>query len=67
MIDIVDYNAAPHGEREISDQALSGVIETLSDSKPLSEKMALIPMEDGAMLRTATSSAEAAMMSGDFP
>jgi type I restriction enzyme M protein len=31
VIDIVDYNAAPHGEREISDQALSGVIETLSD------------------------------------
>jgi len=32
VIDIVDFNAAPHGEREISDQALSGVIETLSDS-----------------------------------
>src|SRR6266481_2462347 len=32
-IDIVDYNAAPHGEREISDQALSGVIETLSDPR----------------------------------
>jgi type I restriction enzyme M protein len=30
VIDIIDYNAAPHGEREISDQALSGVIETLS-------------------------------------
>ena len=33
VIDIVDYNAAPHGEREISDQALSGVIETLSDPR----------------------------------
>jgi type I restriction enzyme M protein len=33
VIDIVEYNAAPHGEREISDQALSGVIETLSDPR----------------------------------
>ncbi len=33
VIDIVDFNAAPHGEREISDQALSGVIETLSDPR----------------------------------
>ena len=33
VIDIIDYNAAPHGEREISDQALSGVIETLSDPR----------------------------------
>jgi len=33
VIDIVDYNAAPHGEREISDQALAGVIETLSDPR----------------------------------
>jgi len=33
VIDIVDYNAAPHGEREISDQALSGVVETLSDPR----------------------------------
>jgi type I restriction enzyme M protein len=33
VIDIVDYNAAPHGEREISDQALSGVIETLSNPR----------------------------------
>lgn len=33
VIDIVDYNAAPHGEREISDAALSGVIETLSDPR----------------------------------
>lgn len=33
VIDIVDYNAAPHGEREISDQALSGIIETLSDPR----------------------------------
>jgi type I restriction enzyme M protein len=33
VIDIIDYNATPHGEREISDQALSGVIETLSDSR----------------------------------
>jgi type I restriction enzyme M protein len=33
VIDIVDFNAAPHGEREVSDQALSGVIETLSDSR----------------------------------
>lgn len=33
VIDIVDYNAAPHGEREISDQALSGVIETVSDPR----------------------------------
>ncbi len=33
VIDTVDYNAAPHGEREISDQALSGVIETLSDPR----------------------------------
>ena len=33
VIDIVDYNAAPHGEREISDKALSGVIETLSDPR----------------------------------
>ena len=33
VIDIVDYNASPHGEREISDQALSGVIETLSDPR----------------------------------
>lgn len=33
VIDIVDFNAAPHGEREISDSALSGVIETLSDPR----------------------------------
>jgi type I restriction enzyme M protein len=33
VIDIVDFNASPHGEREISDSALSGVIETLSDPK----------------------------------
>ena len=29
----MDYNAAPHGEREISDQAPSGVIETFSDPR----------------------------------
>ena len=33
VIDIVDFNAAPHGELEISAQALSGVIETLSDPR----------------------------------
>lgn len=33
VIDIVDFNAAPHGEREISDAALSGVIETFSDPR----------------------------------
>lgn len=31
VIDIVDFNSSPHGEREISDSALSGVIETLSE------------------------------------
>lgn len=33
VIDIVDYNETRNGEREISDQALRGVIETLSDSR----------------------------------
>src|SRR5207245_9701985 len=33
VIDIVHYNETRHGEREISDQALSGVIETLSDAR----------------------------------
>jgi type I restriction enzyme M protein len=33
VIDIVDYNETRNGEREISDQALSGVIETLSDPR----------------------------------
>lgn len=33
VIDIVDYNETRNGEREISDDALSGVIETLSDPR----------------------------------
>jgi len=33
VIDIVDYNETRSGEREISDTALSGVIETLSDPR----------------------------------
>jgi type I restriction enzyme M protein len=33
VIDIVDYNETRNGEREISDAALSGVIETLSDPR----------------------------------
>ncbi|MEW6326415.1 MAG: N-6 DNA methylase [Thermodesulfobacteriota bacterium] len=33
VIDIVDYNETRSGEREISDKALSGVIETLSDPR----------------------------------
>lgn len=33
VIDIVDFNETRNGEREISDQALSGVIETLSDPR----------------------------------
>ena len=33
VIDIVDYNETHGGEREISDSALSGVIEALSDPK----------------------------------
>jgi type I restriction enzyme M protein len=33
VIDIVDYNETRSGEREISDAALSGVIETLSDPR----------------------------------
>ncbi len=33
VIDIVDYNETRNGEREISDKALSGVIETLSDPR----------------------------------
>lgn len=33
VIDIVDFNETRNGEREISDAALSGVIETLSDPR----------------------------------
>lgn len=33
VIDIVDFNETRNGEREISDKALSGVIETLSDPR----------------------------------
>jgi Type I restriction-modification system methyltransferase subunit len=33
VIDIVDYNETRNGEREISDAALSGVIETVSDPR----------------------------------
>lgn len=33
VIDIVDFNETRNGEREISDAALSGVIETLSDAR----------------------------------
>jgi len=33
VIDIVDYNETRNGEREISDDALSGLIETLTDSR----------------------------------
>ncbi|HPD61372.1 MAG TPA: N-6 DNA methylase [Thermodesulfobacteriota bacterium] len=33
VIDIVDYNETRNGEREISDAALSGVIETISDPR----------------------------------
>ncbi len=33
VIDIVDYNETRSGEREISDQALSGIIESLSDPR----------------------------------
>lgn len=33
VIDIVDFNETRSGEREISDAALAGVIETLSDSR----------------------------------
>jgi len=33
VIDLVDYNETRNGEREISDQALSGIIESLSDSR----------------------------------
>ena len=33
VIDIVDYNETRNGEREVSDQALSGLIETLSDPR----------------------------------
>jgi type I restriction enzyme M protein len=33
VIDIVDYNETRNGEREISDAALSGVVETLSDPR----------------------------------
>jgi len=33
VIDIVDYNETRNGEREISDAALSGLIETLSDPR----------------------------------
>ncbi|MCU0858963.1 MAG: type I restriction-modification system subunit M N-terminal domain-containing protein [Pontiellaceae bacterium] len=33
VIDLVDYNETRNGEREISDQALSGIIETLSDPR----------------------------------
>ncbi len=33
VIDIVDYNETRNGEREISDKALSGAIETLSDPR----------------------------------
>src|SRR5437667_1513749 len=33
LIDIVDFNETPSGEREISDKALRGVIEALSDPR----------------------------------
>jgi type I restriction enzyme M protein len=33
VIDIVDYNETRNGEREISDEALAGLIETLSDPR----------------------------------
>ena len=33
VIDIIDFNETRSGEREISDSALSGIIETLSDSR----------------------------------
>ncbi len=33
VIDIVDFNETRNGEREISDQALAGVVETLSDPR----------------------------------
>ena len=33
VIDIIDFNETRNGEREISDQALAGVIETLSDPR----------------------------------
>jgi len=33
VIDIVDFNETRNGEREISDSALAGIIETLSDSR----------------------------------
>lgn len=33
VIDIIDYNETRNGEREISDAALSGVIETISDPR----------------------------------
>jgi type I restriction enzyme M protein len=33
VIDIVDYNETRNGEREISDRALSGVIETITDPR----------------------------------
>lgn len=33
VIDVVDFNETRNGEREISDAALAGVIETLSDSR----------------------------------
>jgi len=33
VIDIVDYNETRSGEREVSDAALSGVIEALSDPR----------------------------------
>ena len=33
VIDIVDFNETRNGEREISDSALSGIIETLSDQR----------------------------------
>ncbi len=33
VIDIVDFNETRNGEREISDTALSGVVETLSDAR----------------------------------
>lgn len=33
IIDRIDFNSAPHGEREISDAALKGIIETFSDPR----------------------------------
>lgn len=33
VIDIIDFNETRNGEREISDSALAGIIETLSDSR----------------------------------